>query len=286
MTIAETTYASLEEVMNTVNDLAPLQVVGTRILQITEGDQFSAHELSQVIAADQALTAKMLRLSNSAYYSFPRRISTVRDAVVLLGFRAVRSATLASCVINTLDEVNALDGDDFWRFSVTVGLAAELLAHTGQGNADEAFTAGVIHNVGLLAMDQHEPAALRASHEYAREHGMSLHAAQTILLGYSDSELGGALALHWNFPQPLVDAVRDHSPEPGELPEEGSLTAHVVRARALALSIGYGDGLEATDPTPLPSEWLDAPLSAALRRAGGVERMRDRVEAFLTSTLG
>jgi HD-like signal output (HDOD) protein len=103
----------LAEVVTTIADLHPMQVVGTRILEVTEGEQFSAHQLAQVISADQALTAKMLRVANSAYYSYPRRITTVRDAVVILGFRAVRSATLASCVMDTLIETTLLNGDDF-----------------------------------------------------------------------------------------------------------------------------------------------------------------------------
>jgi HD-like signal output (HDOD) protein len=286
MTTAETAHASLREVVNGITDLAPMQVVGSRILEITEGEHFSAQELSEVIAADQALTSKMLRLSNSAYYSYPRRISTVRDAVVLLGFRAVRSATLASCVINSLNEVNTLSSDEFWRFSITVGMAAELLAKSGRGNSDEAFTAGVIHNVGLLAMDQYQPAALRASQEHAIERGVTLHAAQTELLGYTDPELGGALAVHWNFPEPLVDAVRNHAPAWGALPESGTSTAHVVRARAFARALGIGDGLSGVSASALPSEWLDPPLSVALRRSGGSDGIQERVDAFLASTLG
>ena len=80
---------TLDELMGEIADLRPLSAVATNILEITEGDRFSAQELAQVLATDQALTAKMLRLANSAYYGFPRRINTVRDAVVLLGFRAV-----------------------------------------------------------------------------------------------------------------------------------------------------------------------------------------------------
>ena len=90
---------TLDEAVNAIAELRPLGAVATQILSITEGDQFCAQELAKVVSADQALSAKMLRLSNSPYYGFPRRITTVRDAIVLLGFRAVRSATISSCVI-------------------------------------------------------------------------------------------------------------------------------------------------------------------------------------------
>ena len=141
--------------------MRPLGAIATRVLELTEGDKFSAHELATVIPSDQALSAKMLPLSNSAYYGFPRRISTVRDAVVLLGFRAVRSATLASCVIDALPPGQVLDYERFWHFSVSVGMLAELLGRAERIHQDEAFTAGVLHNVGRLALDQRLPQALQ-----------------------------------------------------------------------------------------------------------------------------
>ena len=105
----------LDLLIPNIQELTPLLVVAVRVLEIAEGTQFSAHELAQVVAAAQALTTKLLRLSNSAYYGFPRRISTVRNAVVLLGFRAVRSATLASCVIDTLPGGRLIDPITAWR---------------------------------------------------------------------------------------------------------------------------------------------------------------------------
>src|SRR5690606_15221629 len=142
---------ALDLIIAEIAELQPLPVVAVRVLEISEGEQFSAHELAQAISSDQALTAKLLRLSNSAYYGFPRRIGTVRDAVVLLGFRAVRSATLASCVIDTLPGGRVIDTMTAWRYSVVVGLLAEVLARASRRHQDEAFTAGVLHNIGRLA---------------------------------------------------------------------------------------------------------------------------------------
>ena len=157
------TYPTLDELVNELADMRPLGTVATRVLELTEGDQFSAHELATVISSDQALSAKVLRLSNSAYYGFPRRISTVRDAVVLLGFRAVRSATLASCVIDALPPGQVVEYERFWHFSVSVGMLAEVLGRAERLHQDKAFTAGVLHNIGRLALDQRLPEALQAS---------------------------------------------------------------------------------------------------------------------------
>jgi HD-like signal output (HDOD) protein len=234
-----------------------------------------------VISSDQALSAKLLRLANSAYYGFPRRITTIRDAVVLLGFRAVRSATLATCLVEALPGSNIIDYQQFWHFSLTVGTTAEILARAEGVRQDEAFTAGVLHNVGRLALDQYVPDGFAVAVRQARDQGTRLVDTEREVLGFTDPELGGALALHWNFPPDLADAVLHHALDPYALPSPGTLTGCVVRARVFVIS----DGLERDEPFEQPAEWSVPPLSVALNRGGGMEGLLERVEAFMDSTV-
>lgn len=280
------TASPLEALVDEITELRPLSAAATRILQLTESEEFSAHELANVIATDQALTAKMLQLANSAYYGFPRRIMTARDAVVLLGFRAVRSTTVASCVIETVGEGSNLDLDQFWRFSVSVGMLAELLARTVAVNQDQAFTAGILHNIGLLAFDQHRPDPLGEARELAATEGLSLHDAERQVFGFSDAELGGALAERWNFPLPLVAAVRDHAMNIETPPDAESLTAFVIRARIFARSAGVTDGVTEVESSEPPAEWSAPPLSVTLEQHGGIEGVLKRADAFIDATVG
>ena len=279
------THRTLDEVINDIAGLQPLGAIATQILAITESDRFSAHELAKLISSDQALSTKMLCLSNSAYYGFPRAITTVRDAIVLLGFRAVRSATLASCVIDAVPGGANLDYQQFWRYSVTVGMLAELLARVEDTPHDEAFTAGVIHNIGRLALDQYAPEQFRQALELARESEMSLLDAEREVLGFTDAELGGGLALHWNFPPPLVDAVAHHHLNVYALPEPQSLAASVVRARLFVSSLGICDGTAQAVTSAPPAEWTVPPISVALDRGGGVDGVLERVGAFMETTI-
>ena len=80
---------TLDEMVASIAELRPLPAIAFRVLELSDDGKFSAHELASLIASDQALTSKVLRLGNSPFYGFARRITTVRDAVVLLGFRAV-----------------------------------------------------------------------------------------------------------------------------------------------------------------------------------------------------
>lgn len=278
-------YPSLTEVVTTLAELRPLGATASQVLKLTADGRFSAHELASAIASDQALTAKTLRLANSAYYGFPRRITTVRDAVVLLGFRAVRAATVATCLVDAIPGSNTLDYTAFWHYSLTVGSTAELLSRAEANGQDEAFTAGVLHNVGRLALDQFVPDGFAESVYRSREHHMTLPDAERAVLGYTDAELGGALAEFWNFPPPLVDAVRNHALDPNALPDRRSLTAAVVRARLFVRSYGVPDGLDQLDASEPPEEWAVPPLSVALGRSGGIEGLLSRVDAFMDSSV-
>ncbi len=278
---------NLDLLIAEIAELQPLPMVAVRVLEIAEGEQFSAHELAQAVSSDQALTAKLLRLSNSAYYGFPRRISTVRDAVVLLGFRAVRSATLASCVIDTLPGGRVLDAMTAWRYSVTVGLLAEVLARATKRHQDEAFTAGVLHNIGRMALDVHRPRELRASLVLMERQEMPLMEAQRTILGFTDAELGGALAMHWNFPEPLAQAVERHRLDVNALPDPSSLEAFVVRARMFARANGISDGFEVDPGRPVSQpEWHSGAVASALHQSGGMDGILERVSAFMQSTRG
>lgn len=273
----------IDKLVGEIAELQPLPVVATRVLRITDGEQFSAHELSQAIAADQALTAKVLRLSNSAYYGFPRRITTARDAVVLLGFRAVRTATLASCVIETVPGGRVMDPMRAWRYSMTVGLLAEVLARASRLHQDEAFTAGILHNIGRLALDQHRPLQLAKAKRIAEDRGVAAAQAEQEVFGFTSAELGGALALHWNFPPELAEVVAHHQLNLDALPNPESLAAYVIRARMFARSAGITDGFEAPLTRMGPSIWDDVAVQKQMAREGGMAGILERVDAFLVS---
>lgn len=278
--------SALDELLAEISELRPLPAVAARAISLAESDQFSAHELAQAISADQALSAKILRLANSAYYGFPRRITTVRDAVILLGFRAVRSATLAACVIDTLPGSRKMDRTAFWQFAVTVGMLAEILAHATGRNDEEAFTAGVLHNIGRLALSQHRPEELERARALAADQQVSVIEAEREIFGFTDAELGGGMALMWNFPKELADAVAQHHFDADDLPDRDSLAGYVVRARMYARSAGVHDGMEPPVRGDPPQEWATTPLSAALEMRGGLAGIQERVNVFVNHALG
>lgn len=311
-----TDVIEIDVLVEEIADLQPLPPIAAQVLQLAEGETFSAHELAQAISSDPALTARVLRVANSAYYGFPRRITTIRDAVVLLGFRQIRSTLIATSVMRSMPSYEGIDAAPFWRHSVTIGLLAELAARLEGAHQDEAFTAGVLHNVGRLALDQARPRDFLRAKEYARDHHVSVHDAERALLGITDAEVGEALARHWRFPTELTAAIAHHADAPASIPAEAGLARLVARAHSFAAAAGITDGVDiapgcasrsiapfsatmavmspddlaAPRATPSPrSPRLDPdPMQEALDRLvadeGGLETVLDRAAAFVEHT--
>lgn len=276
---------ALEKFAREITDLRPLPAVVARVFQVQHGGRFAAQELAQAISSDRALTVKILQLANSACYSFPRRISTVRDAVVLLGFRTVRSTAIVCSVLDTAAGKHNLDYQQFARFSVTVGMLTDVLARATGTHLDEAFTAGVLHNIGRLALDQHRPKAISEIRRYAEANLVSIPEAQRAVLGFTDAELGGALALNWSFPEELVGAISCHQLDVDDVSDRNGVASFVIRSRTFARSHGLSDGIDSPSERPPAPEWTAPPTSTALRQAGGMDGVLDWVDVFLGSTL-
>ncbi|MGE3962054.1 MAG: HDOD domain-containing protein [Dehalococcoidia bacterium] len=278
--------ADFRELLARVQELQPLPAVALRLMAMAEDRRFSAQDLAETVRVDQALTLKVLRLSNSAFFGLPRRITSIREAIVLLGFREVRGLALSACVLDPLvrDALDhaGIDYDVFWKNSMVVAYFAQVLAVVEHVDQDEAFTAGLVHNIGRLAMAQHRPEQLKAATLEARSTHATIHEVQRANLGYTDAELGAAIADSWAFPLPLVEAIAHHHRPPSELPDRRALDALVVRARRFARAQGVCDGLEQIKTKPIADiEWRAPEAERALKRFGGIWGVLDRADEFL-----
>lgn len=274
----------LRMIVNRTMELAPLRAVATKAIQMAEDEHSAAMDLAAVISSDQALTAKLLKLSNSAYYGYARRIGNVREAVILLGMRTVRSVAIASSIIDAFDveEVEGFDRDLFWAHSVCTGLVAEAIAkETRVARPEDAFTAGVLHDVGKLAMLLAEPRRFRAAVKLTTRDGLNWHDAEVATFGVGHQYIGARLAQRWKFPEPLVSALKHHH---DPLRSTVDSMNDVVAAANLACNrAGLACGF---DWTREPERWARATLpprvdDALDRVNGGIRSVEDRARAFL-----
>lgn len=197
--------------------LPALSAAIQQVIQSFEDPALDIHVLAERISQDQFLSAKVLRVANSSFYGLRRQVSSISDAVVVLGFGNVRGIALAagfSGLFPVSDSV--FSWPDYWRRCMAAGIYARCLAKQVKLDPESAFTAGLFHDIGLAALayvmpervEQAQAAAQKAGEEAGRESG--LLAAELALLGFDHADLGGEIARYWNFPYEIEQAIRQH----------------------------------------------------------------------------
>ena len=201
-------------------------------------EEASAGRIAEIISRDTSLSAQLLRLVNSAFYSFPSQIDTISRAVAIVGRRQLGALALGASVMSMFPDVPGeyMDMSSFWKHSVAVGVLARGLAEQARYEEPERmFVAGLLHDVGRLAMVRSMPDKAVLIIETARNNGYLLFEAERSILGFDHARLGGIMLRKWNLPYSLVAAVLNHhSPESAKTIREPAII-HTADALACAL---------------------------------------------------
>ena len=226
--------------------LPTLPTIVTQLIALVGDPKSSARQVAQLISTDQALTAKILRVANSAFYGFPRKIATVQLAIVVLGFEAVKNLALSVTVLKRFTsgrEHRLFDRQRFWEHAIGCAVAGRHLARMLRYRVEaEAFVAGVIHDIGKLILIEYFPDDFSEALELAESEGLTIAEAEEQVLGVTHAEVGGWLAERWNLPPDLVGAITYHH-QPGELKNpdlsrELVLLVHTANAMVRHCQIG------------------------------------------------
>lgn len=239
----------LEEIVQKVDELPSLPHVAYHVLKLTSDPKTTIPELASAISADQVLTAKALRMANSAYYGYARRIFSIEDALVILGFNTVRDLVLAASVYNVLDrELQGyfLPKGELWRHSMGTALLARLLARKlAAPLADQAFIAGLLHDIGKIILNYYMKDKFAQVIAMVEEENIPFMIAENRILGFDHAAVGARVAEKWNLPDELVEAIANHH-QPGEAKMNAKLSSivHVADAASMSMGIGLGgDGM-------------------------------------------
>lgn len=275
---------AVESLLARAQALPPMPQVALSLLSAIEDDSQNTAELARIVGADPGLSAHIIRVSNSPFYGFPRRLGTAREAIFVIGFRQVRQIVLGASVIEAWRAIGNTPGFDlyrYWEHSLAVALAAETASRRhGAGRPEEAFTAGVLHDIGILAMKVADPSAFTRLAQLAGD-GAPLAAAEREVFGLTHEEAGAALAERWNFPPGLVQAIGGHHRAPVSGVFDTAALVWSADQLAAALCITPGFAARAQDDTELPEHL--AMLEAA---CGGRGALLSRTHAFIESVAG
>ena len=193
--------------------LVSLPEVCLRVNEMLDDPNTSAADFGRVISQDTGLTARLLKIVNSAFYGFPSRIETVSRAVAVIGLRELRGLVLAASAVETFSRIpnDVLNMVRFWRHSVYCGVVSKLLAERCHVlHSERLFVAGLLHDIGKLIICHRLPELARTAQRRIGEmQGFDFEIEQE-LMGFDHAEVGGELLAHWRMPQSLVNAVRYH----------------------------------------------------------------------------
>lgn len=232
-----------QELLKRIEEIPTLPEVVVRLRRLVSNPKTSAKDVTQVITHDPALTFKILRIVNSAYYGFPKEVRTVAHAVMVLGFKEVENIALEVSVFDLFRKSRATDlGWDrvaFWKHSIAVGICARLMAARMKlGSPEDFYVVGLLHDVGKIVLDEY-------LHERFAEVYREAAARRTLMLNVErerhdldHAAIGRAVCRKWGLPDTLVAGVGGHHDDAFESVE--AAIAHVADVFVRKERIGSG----------------------------------------------
>jgi len=238
--MAATTAAS-DELANhhwALRELPAFPAIATKLLKTLNNDSANVKQLVDLLRSDAALSAEILRRANSAAMGLSSQVSSLQHAILLLGFEQIRQLAMAVTMSTYFKPAMKIESlQKCWRHSLATAHLADRIARGIQFEHDRAYTAGLLHHIGLFGLMVHYPNEYDEMFRRARTQPVDLLQQEQALFDLNHCEAGDALAEMWNFPEEIRQAAARHHEEPD--PSRPDLVAVIVWASRMAAAIGY-----------------------------------------------
>jgi putative nucleotidyltransferase with HDIG domain len=239
------------QIIRDTRSLPALPGIIAKLGSLAENNKTSVHEMARVVSSDQVLSAKVLRLVNSAFYGFSGRISTVSNALILLGVNVVKSLAISSSIFEIMEK-NVVG---LWEHSMGVAVAANSITKRLKlPEPEETSTAALLHDIGKVIIKiklENEYAALTALID---RKGISMQAAEQEMLNTDHARIGEWLARTWLLPEKLIEPIAFHH-DVAKSTTQQTKTAVVHVADVLIKASGFGFSGDALVPRIQPAAW-------------------------------
>jgi HD-like signal output (HDOD) protein len=268
-----------DQAVGKLTTLATLPEVTSRIIATVEDPRSSAAQLHKIVSHDPVLVTRILKVVNSAFYGLPGQVASVERAIVLLGLNAIKNIAVAASIGQMFRGVKLCEqytAKDLWTHCLSVACVSREIAKQARlPLADEAFLAGMIHDVGVLVSLQTWPEQLRDVCDQASLGGRFIDLEMNVI-GVDHQMLGRALAAKWQFPASCQTVAGQHH-APVEIPDTSRVLVNIVHAAdTLCCEAGAGFPLTARGQTT---------AARALAAANIDPAVLDRIRAVLPQTL-
>jgi len=206
----------LDNLVKLVNDseISSIKGIVSNIIKTINDPSSTAKDLKEIIQIDPPLTAKILKLANSAYYTTRSKISEIEHAVIWVGYDAVKELALNQKVCEIFNKDESIEGYSrylLWKNSIGVALLGKMIYRREFGEkGEDIYAAGLLHNIGIIAEDQFLQSEFKNTLKAAKSRKKNLNSAENETLGFEHPEVGLAIANDWKFPEELVTCIGYH----------------------------------------------------------------------------
>ncbi|GAB1259033.1 HDOD domain-containing protein [Aurantivibrio plasticivorans] len=233
---------AVDDIVKRVLKVASLPQIYLLVEETLNDNHSSVAALGKIIEEDPALTSKLLRLANSAFYSFAAKVEAVNQAITVLGTQQLRDLVLACSVLRVFSNIpdNIINMESFWRHSIACGVVARnIAAARKETNIERFFVAGLLHDIGRLVFLMEKPKQMAEAFHLARQNSELLHVAEKEIFGFNHAKLGGRLLDFWRLSPRLVESISyHHSPRSARQFTLDATIIHVADSVANALELG------------------------------------------------
>lgn len=274
---------STNEISEAVLKLPSLPNIVLELFRALDDEDVDVNLLSQKISHDQALATKVLGLANSSFYGMQSKVCSIAYAVSVLGFGSIRALVTAAAVAQIFSgkDSEELTHAQLWKHAIATALAARALAKGMGGNEDQAFIAGLLHNIGRQVLIDYDPLRYREVLSWSSAHDVELSIAEAAVLGLDHKVVGRAALARWKFPPSIVETLNS---DLSDLHGKHSKSAAIIAvADAIAYGLDLDNVLGSQVPTILQSQWdqLDLSEERLMEVFSMTERSFDDVCAIL-----
>ncbi|MDY6822282.1 MAG: HDOD domain-containing protein [Thermodesulfobacteriota bacterium] len=239
--------------LDKIRDLPTLPVVAMEVNQLIQNESASIKTISQAIEKDQAIVSKLLKLVNSAFYGVSSKVTTVHEAVVLLGFNTLRNVVISVSVVKAFEGQEIPEGFDMarmWQHSAATAILTKYLMQKGCVVSGDSFVGGLLHDIGKIVMVQHFPDLFFEIVRSAAKEDISFRDAEKKLSPIGHARIGAYLGKRWHLPSKLVNSIEfHHAPDKTRADLELVATVHAanILSKSLCADGGAGDELQKMD---------------------------------------
>ena len=233
----------LRKAITNVDDLPILPAIYDKISRMTRNPDTSARDLATVISDDIALTSKLLKLVNSPFYALPRKITTIPQAIVIIGYSALRNLVLTTSAFDLFPKfvgTRTFKYFSFWKHCIGCGVGAKIIAqHCKYSEVEEMFVSGLLHDVGKVVQEQFARHIFSEALAHADKCHTTILEAETSVMGFSHTETGHLVAEKWNLPPVITESITyHHSPRNADKNRLQVSMVHLANVLSHALEFG------------------------------------------------